>query len=41
MSRGELSSRMASLSTGVGVEVTSQRVFLPSVYLFGGGIMVN
>ncbi|MBW2738206.1 MAG: DUF4157 domain-containing protein [Deltaproteobacteria bacterium] len=38
MSRSELSSRMASLSTGVGLEVTTQRVFLPSLYLFGGGI---
>jgi len=38
MSRGEYSSRMASLSTGVGLEVTTQRVFLPSLYLFGGGI---
>jgi hypothetical protein len=38
MSKGELSSRMASLSTGVGLQVTSQRVFLPSLYLFGGGI---
>ena len=37
MSRGELSAQMASLSTGVGVELTSQRVFLPRVYLFGGG----
>jgi hypothetical protein len=38
MSRGELSGQMASLSTGVGAELTSQRVFLPSIYLFGGGI---
>jgi hypothetical protein len=37
MSRGELSAQMASLSTGVGVELTSQRVFLPRIYLFGGG----
>jgi hypothetical protein len=39
MSRGELSSSLAALSTGVGVEVTSQRVFLPSVYVFGGGAL--
>ena len=38
MSRGELSSQMASLSTGVSAELTSQRVFLPSLYLFGGGV---
>lgn len=37
MSRGELSSRMATVSTGVSAEVTSQRVFLPSFYVFGGG----
>jgi len=38
MSRGEWSSSVANLSTGVGVQLTSQRVFLPSIYLFGGGI---
>jgi hypothetical protein len=37
-SRGELSSRIAGISTGIGVELTSQRVFLPSISVFGGGI---
>jgi hypothetical protein len=36
MSRGELNSQIASLSTGVSAELTSQRVYLPSLYLFGG-----
>jgi hypothetical protein len=36
ISRGELSVRMATVSTGVGLEVTSQRVYLPSAYVFGG-----
>jgi Domain of unknown function (DUF4157) len=38
LARGELSTRMASLTAGAGVEVTSQRVFLPRAYVFGGGI---
>ena len=28
---------MASVSTGVSAEVTSQKVFLPSFYVFGAG----
>lgn len=36
--QGELSKRRASVSTGLGAELTSQRVFLPSLYVFGGGI---
>jgi opacity protein-like surface antigen len=39
LSRGELSSRQATVSTGIGAELTTQRVFLPSAYVFGGGIM--
>lgn len=34
--RGILGSRIQSLSAGVGIEITSQRVFLPKLELFGG-----
>jgi hypothetical protein len=37
MSRGEFGKRTASLTTGIGLEITPQRVFLPSAFLFGGG----
>jgi Domain of unknown function (DUF4157) len=36
IARGELSQRMASLTTGAGIEVTTQRVYLPRAYLLGG-----
>jgi hypothetical protein len=36
IARGELSTRMASLTTGAGVEITTQRVYLPRAYLLGG-----
>lgn len=36
-SRGELSQHIQSVSTGVAFEATTQRVFLPSAYVFGGG----
>jgi uncharacterized protein DUF4157 len=38
ISRGELNARMATVATGAGLEVTSQRVYLPSAYVFGGPI---
>lgn len=38
LTTGELSTRMASVSTGVGLELSSQRIYLPSLYLAGGGI---
>jgi len=36
--QAEVSSKMVTAAAGVGLEITSQRVFLPSIYLFGGGI---
>jgi uncharacterized protein DUF4157 len=38
MARGELGKYEQSVSTGLGVDLTANRVFLPRIYLFGGGI---
>ncbi len=38
MARGELGKYEQSVSTGLGVDLTTNRVFLPRIYLFGGGI---
>jgi len=38
MSRGELGPRLSTVSTGVSVEATTDRVFLPSAYVFGAGL---
>jgi Domain of unknown function (DUF4157) len=37
MSTGELGSQVKSISTGTSIELTSQRIYLPSAYVFGGG----
>lgn len=37
MARGELSSRMTSVSTGLATEFSAQKIYLPSVYVYGGG----
>jgi hypothetical protein len=38
MARGELGTHEQTVATGVGVDLTTNRVFLPRVYVFGGGI---
>jgi Domain of unknown function (DUF4157) len=38
-SRGELGSRFSTVSTGFGLTATTDRVFLPSAYVFGGGFL--
>jgi hypothetical protein len=38
LARGELGKYQQSVSTGLGVDLTTNRVFLPRIYLFGGGI---
>ncbi len=38
LARGELGKYEQSVSTGVGVDLTTNRVFLPRIYVFGGGI---
>jgi hypothetical protein len=37
--RTELGSPVKSLSAGPGVELTPQRIYLPSIYLTGGGVL--
>jgi Domain of unknown function (DUF4157) len=39
ISRGEFGTRLSTVSAGLGLEATTDRVFLPSAYVFGGGFL--